>query len=208
MNALGFKKFIITLLIVAMTVTNSGFVALAQNTDVDIDNDIQLEEEGFNVSEALLADDDSSKDSDVDKKKYEDEKENDAEQDTDVDQEKDTDQKNDADQNIDDNHGQATSSIIIIDDDDIQDSNLKISTDSDLDPTTKQEIFREPMQIDEDGDIEQDDLSTFGSILDIDDANKYLLDVFIPKMNKKFSYDVDENKNQMRKNIYTDEDRI
>lgn len=44
------------------------------------------------------------------------------------------------------------------------------------------------------------------NIANMEDANKYLLDVFIPKMNKKFSYDIDENKNQMRKNTYTDEE--
>ena len=41
-------------------------------------------------------------------------------------------------------------------------------------------------------------------ITTIEEANKYLIDVFIPKMNKRFSYDINPNKNVMRKNTYTD----
>lgn len=39
-------------------------------------------------------------------------------------------------------------------------------------------------------------------IIDIDSANKYLNNVFIPKMNVKFSYKI--SKNMMRKNNYSD----
>ena len=42
-------------------------------------------------------------------------------------------------------------------------------------------------------------------ITDIDRANRYLNEVFIPKMNKKFSYDVDEKNSKMRKNDYAEE---
>jgi len=44
------------------------------------------------------------------------------------------------------------------------------------------------------------------NIVDIDVANKYLNEVFIPKMNKKFSYDVNEETSMMKKNDYSDED--
>lgn len=44
------------------------------------------------------------------------------------------------------------------------------------------------------------------NIVDIDRANKYLNEVFIPKMNTKFSYDINEETSMMRKNDYTDED--
>ena len=44
------------------------------------------------------------------------------------------------------------------------------------------------------------------NIVDIDRANKYLNEVFIPKMNKKFSYEINEKKSMMKKNDYTDED--
>ena len=40
-------------------------------------------------------------------------------------------------------------------------------------------------------------------ITTIEEANKYLNEVFIPKINKKFSYDINPNKNVMRKNTYT-----
>ena len=38
------------------------------------------------------------------------------------------------------------------------------------------------------------------------DANKYLNAVFIPKMNKRFSYDINPNKNLMRENSYSIEE--
>lgn len=44
------------------------------------------------------------------------------------------------------------------------------------------------------------------NIVDIDSANKYLNEIFIPKMNKKFSYDINEENSMMRKNDYTSED--
>lgn len=44
------------------------------------------------------------------------------------------------------------------------------------------------------------------NIREIDEANRYLNEVFIPKMNKKFSYDIDERSSKMRKNDYTEED--
>ena len=40
-------------------------------------------------------------------------------------------------------------------------------------------------------------------ITDIDSANKYLNEVFIPKMNKKFSYEIDPKKSRMRTNNYS-----
>ena len=43
-------------------------------------------------------------------------------------------------------------------------------------------------------------------ITNIDDANKYLNEVFIPKMNKRFAYEVNPNKNVMRPNTYTQEE--
>lgn len=43
------------------------------------------------------------------------------------------------------------------------------------------------------------------NITEIDEANKYLNKVFIPKMNKKFSYDIDEKNSKMKKNDYTEE---
>lgn len=39
-------------------------------------------------------------------------------------------------------------------------------------------------------------------ITNIDDANKYLNEIFIPKINKRFSYDINPNKNIMKKNNY------
>lgn len=41
------------------------------------------------------------------------------------------------------------------------------------------------------------------NIKDIDVANQYLNNVFIPKMNRKFSYEIDEKTSKMRKNDYT-----
>ena len=46
----------------------------------------------------------------------------------------------------------------------------------------------------------------YENITDIDEANKYLNEVFIPKMNKRFSYAIDENKSLMRENNYTVEE--
>lgn len=43
----------------------------------------------------------------------------------------------------------------------------------------------------------------YEGITDIDKANKYVNEVFIPKMNKKFSYAIDNNNSQMRENTYT-----
>lgn len=44
------------------------------------------------------------------------------------------------------------------------------------------------------------------NIIDIDEANKYLNEIFIPKMNKKFSYEIDLKTSKMRTNNYTDEE--
>ena len=44
------------------------------------------------------------------------------------------------------------------------------------------------------------------NITEIDKANEYLNKVFIPKMNKKFSYDINEKNSMMKKNDYTNED--
>ena len=44
------------------------------------------------------------------------------------------------------------------------------------------------------------------NITDIDTANEYLNKVFIPKMNKKFSYDINKETSMMKKNDYTDDD--
>ena len=43
-------------------------------------------------------------------------------------------------------------------------------------------------------------------ITDIDEANKYLNEVFIPKMNKKFSYEINPNTSKMKPNHYTEEE--
>lgn len=43
-------------------------------------------------------------------------------------------------------------------------------------------------------------------ITDIDEANKYLNEVFIPKMNKKFSYEIDEKTSMMKPNDYSEEE--
>ena len=40
----------------------------------------------------------------------------------------------------------------------------------------------------------------------IEEANKYLIEVFIPKMNERFSYDINPKKNVMKANNYTNED--
>ena len=44
------------------------------------------------------------------------------------------------------------------------------------------------------------------NITDIDEANKYLNEVFIPKMNKKFSYQIDPKTSKMRSNNYSQEE--
>ncbi len=44
------------------------------------------------------------------------------------------------------------------------------------------------------------------NITNIDDANKYLNEVFIPKMNRKFSYEIDESKSLMKQNNYSEEE--
>lgn len=43
----------------------------------------------------------------------------------------------------------------------------------------------------------------YENIKDIDGANKYLNEVFIPEMNKKFSYVIDEETSLMKENTYT-----
>lgn len=43
----------------------------------------------------------------------------------------------------------------------------------------------------------------YENITDIDEANKYLNEVFIPEMNKKFSYAIDEKNSLMKENTYT-----
>ena len=43
-------------------------------------------------------------------------------------------------------------------------------------------------------------------ITNIDDANDYLNNIFIPKMNKNFSYVINKKKNQMKPNNYTEEE--
>ena len=44
------------------------------------------------------------------------------------------------------------------------------------------------------------------NITDIDEANRYLNEVFIPKMNKRFSYAIDEKTSLMKENTYTEEE--
>lgn len=44
------------------------------------------------------------------------------------------------------------------------------------------------------------------SITDIDEANKYLNEIFIPKMNKKFSYEIDERTSMMKQNNYSEQE--
>ena len=46
----------------------------------------------------------------------------------------------------------------------------------------------------------------YEGITDIDEANKYLNEVFIPKMNKRFSYAIDKKNSLMRENTYTEEE--
>ena len=46
----------------------------------------------------------------------------------------------------------------------------------------------------------------YENITDIDEANRYLNEVFIPKMNKRFSYAIDEKTSVMRENTYTEEE--
>ena len=46
----------------------------------------------------------------------------------------------------------------------------------------------------------------YENITDIDEANKYLNEVFIPKMNKKFSYEIDPKTSKMRPNNYSIEE--
>ena len=43
-------------------------------------------------------------------------------------------------------------------------------------------------------------------ITDIDEANRYLNEVFIPKMNKKFSYIIDEKTSMMKPNNYSEQE--
>ena len=43
-------------------------------------------------------------------------------------------------------------------------------------------------------------------ITDIDEANRYLNEVFIPKMNKKFSYEIDPKTSKMKSNNYTEQE--
>lgn len=46
----------------------------------------------------------------------------------------------------------------------------------------------------------------YEGITDIDEANKYLNELFIPKMNKRFSYAIDKKTSLMRENTYTEEE--
>ena len=46
----------------------------------------------------------------------------------------------------------------------------------------------------------------YENITDIDEANKYLNEVFIPKINKLFSYAINTETSLMRKNTYTEEE--
>ena len=46
----------------------------------------------------------------------------------------------------------------------------------------------------------------YEGITDIDEANKYLNEVFIPKMNERFSYAIDKKTSLMRENTYTEEE--
>ena len=46
----------------------------------------------------------------------------------------------------------------------------------------------------------------YEGITNIDEANKYLNEVFIPKMNKRFSYAIDKKTSLMRENTYTEEE--
>ena len=44
------------------------------------------------------------------------------------------------------------------------------------------------------------------NITDIDEANRYLNETFIPKMNKKFSYEINSKKSKMRPNNYSEQE--
>jgi len=44
------------------------------------------------------------------------------------------------------------------------------------------------------------------NIIDIDEANRYLNEIFIPKMNKKFSYEIDSKTSKMKPNNYSSEE--
>ena len=46
----------------------------------------------------------------------------------------------------------------------------------------------------------------YENITDIDEANRYLNEVFIPKMNKKFSYEIDPKTSKMKPNNYSIEE--
>ena len=46
----------------------------------------------------------------------------------------------------------------------------------------------------------------YENIMNIDNANEYLNEVFIPEMNKKFSYAIDEETSLMRENTYTQDE--
>ena len=46
----------------------------------------------------------------------------------------------------------------------------------------------------------------YEGIVDIDEANRYLNEVFIPKMNIRFSYAINEKTSLMRENTYTEEE--
>lgn len=46
----------------------------------------------------------------------------------------------------------------------------------------------------------------YENIIDDDEANKYLNEVFIPKMNSKFAYQIDYERNDMRENTYSYEE--
>ena len=46
----------------------------------------------------------------------------------------------------------------------------------------------------------------YEGITDIDEANKYLNEVFIPKMNERFSYAIDKKTSLMRENTYIEEE--
>ena len=43
-------------------------------------------------------------------------------------------------------------------------------------------------------------------IIDIDETNRYLNEIFIPKMNKKFSYEIDEKTSMMKPNNYSEQE--
>ena len=40
----------------------------------------------------------------------------------------------------------------------------------------------------------------------MDEANKYLNEIFIPKMNKKFSYEIDKRTSMMKQNNYSEQE--